>query len=333
MKLFSIKNLLFFSFICFSSLQCLYAMEVENKIDAERRMVEFLIAIINHLPEEIQQYNCARVTLNEAASRNNTIIAKKFITVLKDRFTTYSFDYSCRLAFFTAAARNNCELLKAFYDNQMNFNIRDAFGRTALINAVVTGNEDAVAFLLEHHADPQIISMDYKTALIEAIHKDKEAIAKLLLTHNACPNGVGYFYDSYQFSTLLGWVAHNKKFLKYIPLLLEAGANINGVGNNKLTPLIYSIAFGNLSASKLLLENNANPCLKGKFDIPRKIVDCGNLKNKNVTALDVALKKKSRAKKQEEVKYEAIITLLHSKMLINQPDPSPNKKLKGKKDK
>ena len=323
------RKQLILSFVCLISIATVYAMEYETKpkeVESKNQehILRYLNNIFNQLPGDNQKSDYSIIVLNEAIKNKDTLIAQTYLKVVKNFNTRPDlFNWYARWAFHEAAAQGNITLLNEFYLNGIDINVQgdsSTSKRTALMYAAGLNNVNVAASLLMHGANTELVCSQGSTALIYAIAADKQAIVELLLKHKANPNAQGPLCNdsdsSYRFPTILGWVAHNEKYLKVLNLLIQAGADVNATGKNKLTPLIYSAAFGNLAASKLLLENNANPCLKGNFDMPSPILkSCGNLKNKKVTALEVA--QLAQAIENEEAvkaKYEEIITLLRSKV-------------------
>ncbi|NXY22036.1 ANKR7 protein, partial [Atrichornis clamosus] len=74
-------------------------------------------------------------------------------------------------------------------------NLTDDFKRTPLMKAVQCQQEECVAILLDHGADPNLADADGNTALHLAVLSGNTTIARLLLEHNAscdARNQAGY---------------------------------------------------------------------------------------------------------------------------------------------
>ena len=120
--------------------------------------------------------------------------------------------------------------------------------RTPMITAAMAGDVDNVKLLLAHGAEPSV------DALSQAITFGNVDVVSVLIAAGADVNlidGSGI--------NLLHWAAITNR-PKIIPLLAEAGVDIDAVDQWGFTPLMYSasIDFGNTDALQALLAAGAN---------------------------------------------------------------------------
>ena len=91
-------------------------------------------------------------------------------------------------AFVRAGFRNHLDILQAFLDCEINVNVKDRFGRTALIQSCYNNHEEAVGLLLGENADANVQNNDGWTALMYASQFGYIEIVQLLLDHGADTN-------------------------------------------------------------------------------------------------------------------------------------------------
>jgi ankyrin repeat protein len=146
-------------------------------------------------------------------------------------------------------------------------------GETALMTAAHTGNADAVKVLLAHGADVNAKENWHgETALMWAVAQKHAAVARELLAKGADVNAR---------STANKWERQNsaeprEKWLPLggltalefaarqgcvdcIPVLVEAGADVNAVDPDGISPLLSAIINGHYDAAEVLLEKGSNP--------------------------------------------------------------------------
>jgi ankyrin repeat protein len=146
-------------------------------------------------------------------------------------------------------------------------------GETALMTASRTGSVNAVKVLLAHGADVNAKeSWHGETALMWAVAQKHAAVAKELLAKGADVNAR---------STANKWERQNsaeprEKWLPLgslgalefaarqgcvdcVPVLVQAGADINAPDQDGITPLLSAMINGHYDVANVLLENGANP--------------------------------------------------------------------------
>ena len=126
--------------------------------------------------------------------------------------------------------------------------------QTALMVAVVGGEEPLVDRLLAASSDVNVLSGTGRTALIYAAELNNESIIKKLVTAGAKPDileraarGEG---------ALLPAASHGN--VNVIKMLLDAKANADRVTDTGVTPLWVAVQAGHFDACKMLIDAGAN---------------------------------------------------------------------------
>lgn len=165
-------------------------------------------------------------------------------------------------------------LLKAGADP----NAEGTEGETPLMTVAHTGNADAAKVLLDHGAKVDAReSWHGETALMLAAAERHPAMLKVLLAHGADVNAV---------STVVKWerqvtaeprdkwlplggftalmFAARENCVDCLPILADAGANLNLPDPDGLTPMVDSIINGHYDVARYLLDRGADPNLVDK---------------------------------------------------------------------
>ena len=108
-----------------------------------------------------------------------------------------------------------------------NVNIKDNNGYTALMEATTHGHIEIVKFLLENDADPNIRDNKGYTALMIAADTENPEIVKVLLENGADPNIINNQYNTTALKIVsdIIHVSSSDPILKIIILLIENGAD------------------------------------------------------------------------------------------------------------
>jgi ankyrin repeat protein len=177
-----------------------------------------------------------------------------------------------------------------FFDAGINANAQDSEGRTALISAAARGDLAVVNALLSHNVDPNVSDNQGYTALAHAVEARYSEIEDVLLnrpgldpntgglkgrpvllayvwrddkerTEKLLAHGANVNMQDADGDTPLHGAAQNGN-VEIIRLLLDKGANVDV--KNKLggTPLMWAAVFGHEDAVRFLLSRGANPSLK-----------------------------------------------------------------------
>ncbi|EEE57022.1 hypothetical protein OsJ_06798 [Oryza sativa Japonica Group] len=172
---------------------------------------------------------------------------------------------------------------------QVDIDAADELGATPLGYAIYGGIVDTVSYLLDHGANPdkpnekgctplhlaveqghcEIVkvllvkganvdsSSDHGTPLHVAASKSQDGCMKILLDHHADCNKTFSTVCTPLIAAMMG------RSLKCCKLLIEAGADVKGVGT--FTPLIVAATEGLTDFYKCLLEGGADPDVPDKF--------------------------------------------------------------------
>ena len=132
-------------------------------------------------------------------------------------------------------------------------NTKNHLGDTILILTSSFGLFDAVKYLLDHKANPNILNNNGSSALSYASELGFTEIVKILLEHNENPNAL----NNEGTSSLIFAVQGN--YIEIVKLLLKAGANPNILNNNGLSALEIASYKCNVEMTAELLHYNAIP--------------------------------------------------------------------------
>ena len=199
----------------------------------------------------------------------------------------YNFDEK---SFFAAGQARDVMALNAFLDAGINPNAQDADGRTVLIDAAAHGDLDVVHTLLLRDVDLNVKDRRGYTALSHAIEGMYEDVVSALLSHpNIDPNARGL--NARPALLAYVWRDNQERVDKFLALganvnaqdadgdtalhgaaqtgnttimqrLLDKGADPNVKNNQGGTPLMWAAVYGNQDAAQLLLSRGADPSLK-----------------------------------------------------------------------
>ncbi|NXU97295.1 ANKR7 protein, partial [Cettia cetti] len=84
-----------------------------------------------------------------------------------------------------ASANGHGDVIRHLTGKNCQLNLADDIKRTPLMKTVQCQQEECVALLLEHGADPNLADTDSNTALHLAVLSGNNAVGGLLLEHNA----------------------------------------------------------------------------------------------------------------------------------------------------
>jgi ankyrin repeat protein len=146
-------------------------------------------------------------------------------------------------------------------------------GETTLMTAARTGSVDAVKALTAHGADVNAKETWHgETALMWAVSEKHAAVARELIAKGADVNtrsNVNKWERQQSAEPREKWLplggftalefAARDGCVDCIPVLLDAGADINAVDPDGISPLLSSIINGHYDAAGLLIEKGANP--------------------------------------------------------------------------
>lgn len=161
-----------------------------------------------------------------------------------------------------ATQQNNLELAKKLIENGANVNAKTEYGTTALTDLVYAESGSSpnpqrieiIKLLLKSGANPNFITGGWNNncdfPLKKATEYGRLDLTKILLSYKAdaiikCPSGDNVF-------TVL------PDNLELADILINAGADVNAMGERGKTPLMRAVEFGDAALVKKLLNNGAS---------------------------------------------------------------------------
>ncbi|XP_048136311.1 ankyrin-1-like isoform X3 [Rhodamnia argentea] len=149
-----------------------------------------------------------------------------------------------------SAGSGNIELMNFLLSKGVNIDCQSTSG-SPLIFSAACGQQDAVKFLLEHHANPNAETADRFTPLFASVTISSLECSKLLIQGGAQVN-----------ATLPGGrtplhIAAFMASLDVINCLLEAGADPNVRDEDGMTPILLAAQTGNLAAVEILFPKTS----------------------------------------------------------------------------
>lgn len=195
-------------------------------------------------------------------------------------------DVRNRTALDWATALGQLSDMKLLINHNSPLNTMDLSGRTTVLHAVDSHNEEALRLILEAGAnpDPKIPEGLFRSSpLTAATFGGLVGMMKLLLKHganvDACnPEG----------RTALHTVASMQN-VECANLLLTHGANANYVSSNGHSPLTTAVIFNNHAVLDLFIARCDNNCLKGPPLLPI-IAESADAKTMSILAASDVIK-------------------------------------------
>ncbi len=148
------------------------------------------------------------------------------------------------------------EVVKLLLDAGADLEAKDKNGRTTLIRASYHGSTETVKILLDAGADFEAKDKDGYTALMWASHFGHTEIVKLLLD-------IGADFEAKDSCCTALMRASCDDHIEVVKLLLDRGANIEAKDKFGQTALIWASQCGRVEVVKLLLDRGANFDAKG----------------------------------------------------------------------
>ncbi|MGV8073259.1 MAG: ankyrin repeat domain-containing protein [Syntrophobacteraceae bacterium] len=149
----------------------------------------------------------------------------------KDDFSQPTpFFYNGGTALMIAASKGNINVTKELLKNNADPDIKDKYGKTAIVHAIVSFNDNRLKILetlLNHDADPNVSSDEGETALITAVNSSNQAPISISRS--------------------------------IIDLLLKNEADVNACDSRGYTALLHAAQNGDAHTVGKLLENGADP--------------------------------------------------------------------------
>jgi ankyrin repeat protein len=168
-------------------------------------------------------------------------------------------------ALWLAASEGRVDVMKTLLKKGADATNARVDGITALMTASVGGHADAVSSLLQNGADPTVTDNDGLTPLMNAAENGTVATMKLLVEHANDPAYINIMSNT-GFSPLIIASAHGH--VDAVEYLVNAGADVDAVHENKVTALMYAAASGHVDTMKILIQ-------KGKASLDIKHTNGG----------------------------------------------------------
>jgi ankyrin repeat protein len=158
-------------------------------------------------------------------------------------------------------------------------NQRSAFHETAIVNAVMTGQQSVVELLLENGAVTNEEDKNGWKPLFAAADKGRLTIVQVLLAHDA----VFDEQDSILLTPMMRAARNGHRDI--VEFLLEKGADVNAEDHRQVTALMLAAYEGHTEIVKLLLEKGADPDKTNKDKLTALEVACNNNRAETAVAL------------------------------------------------
>jgi len=144
------------------------------------------------------------------------------------------------------------DIVTVLLDAGADVNLKDDFGRTALIFAIQNGSQTSIVkALLDKGANPNATLNDGRTPLMFAI--DAPEIVKALVEKGADVNAKNKDTGDPILVTMV--LADNSESVR---LLLDKGANVNATDDRGVTALMFAASNDKIVIAKLLLKKGAD---------------------------------------------------------------------------
>lgn len=153
-----------------------------------------------------------------------------------------------------AVLAGNCDGVAALIEAGADVNAGVTTGVTPLLWACDAEDEPMVQLLLKAGADVELAANSGKRPLHAALEAGSGSIVALLLEHGANVKATGYAIKL----TPLHLAASNGSE-KLLAQLLDKGAEVDAMDNEGFTPLLNAIERGHRQAADLLVAHGANP--------------------------------------------------------------------------
>ena len=162
-----------------------------------------------------------------------------------------------RTVLISAAARGELDVVNTLLKRNVDINVKDKVGFTALSHAIDAMHDDVEEALLNRpELDPNCRGRNNRPALMAYVWRDNKDRVEKLLARGADLN----MQDADGDTALHG--AAESGNVKIMRLLLDKGADPNAKNKEGGTPLMWAAVYGNDDAAKLLLSRGADASLK-----------------------------------------------------------------------
>lgn len=156
-----------------------------------------------------------------------------------------------------AARRGWVDITDFLLKIEVDINLKNVYGWTALRLAIQNRNTDVVNRLLETgQCDVNLENRYGETALFFAVEIGHLGIVDRLLAY-----GANYYHVNKDGENLLHYIIESEN-INMFQKLLSLGLDVNQQNNNGRTPLISAVVLNRQEIIKILLEHGADPMIK-----------------------------------------------------------------------
>ncbi|XP_062598734.1 uncharacterized protein LOC134260163 [Saccostrea cucullata] len=194
--------------------------------------------------------------LHLASIKNYVSIAK---ILIKNDCNVDEYNEQHSTALFLASARNNVEIVEMLIEAGARIDLFDVDKRTPLFVATYKSSMCSARLLLNAGADPNRIGCEGMSPLLSAVSSGKEDFVRCLLLH--CK----YKHYSYDRRVLIKAVELGNTGM--VKLLIEHKFSVDSIDSNQTTPLLLAVERVYPHIIRILLDNNADVNICGKFGI------------------------------------------------------------------
>mmetsp|Transcript_26561 Transcript_26561/g.29602 ORF Transcript_26561/g.29602 Transcript_26561/m.29602 type:complete len:302 (+) Transcript_26561:200-1105(+) len=157
-----------------------------------------------------------------------------------------------KLTWFFAAKNGFVEIVSSLIKVNVNVDVADNEGKTALIWAAQCGYNKIVAMLIKASANTEAVDEDGRTALIIAAQWGHNKVVSMLIDANTNIEAIDYDENN-----ALGWAAYNGHS-EVTSMLINAKANIEAVDKYKNTAMMWAVLRKHNTMLPIFYKANAN---------------------------------------------------------------------------
>jgi len=154
-----------------------------------------------------------------------------------------------------SSGHNVGEVLMELKNRKADMNLRDSGGWSALLFACRNGKLEAAKFLLEHGADPTVVTTEYKNVLILSAMEGKVELVQYLLNNRLTGKQVN---DADAFLWTAVCYAVSAGHAEIVRALLERGAKLSIEDFEGMAPLAIACQGPDLACVKLMCKKKAD---------------------------------------------------------------------------
>lgn len=223
---------------------------VMNAKDAQRRMKVFgdIIQALLGAGAKPDMVNAAGMTPIQLAAQGDYFAG---VELLADVSSNLSFQVGESKLIHWTSRNGLTRTARKLFEDDLNINLRNADGKTALVLATENGHESMVEFLLEKKADINQVDTNGMTPLMHAAYGGFPEIGKRLMANGAevsriDPDGMTALHYA-------AWSGADE----LIRGLAKQGGDVNAATPSGYTPLMAAAWSGHLPCCQALLQSGA----------------------------------------------------------------------------